>query len=150
MNTPITSFSGEFEFLSNFYPVDIIHEGLVYPSVEHAYQAMKTFVPSERNRIRLAKTPGKAKRLGAKVVLWDTWDMYKEEIMMHFCYDKFDRAKNPDLVKRLLQTESRTIIEGNTWGDTYWGVCKGEGLNKLGEILMDIRHYHQFNYGGVV
>lgn len=146
MIEPITSFSGEYDFLSNFYPVDIPHEGLVYPSVEHAYQAMKTFDPDERKRIRLAKTPGKAKRLGAKVFLWERWDMYKEEIMMHFCHEKFNNIRNPDLVKRLLQTGSRKLIEKNNWGDKYWGVCDGEGLNKLGEILMDIRHYYQFLY----
>jgi predicted NAD-dependent protein-ADP-ribosyltransferase YbiA (DUF1768 family) len=30
-------------------------------------------------------------------------------------------------------------VEGNSWGDTYWGVCKGKGQNKLGHILMQVR-----------
>jgi len=31
------------------------------------------------------------------------------------------------------------LIEGNTWGDTYWGVCRGRGSNNLGKLLMKIR-----------
>ena len=32
------------------------------------------------------------------------------------------------------------IVEENVWNDTYWGVCRGRGLNKLGEILMVVRN----------
>ena len=31
------------------------------------------------------------------------------------------------------------LEEGNTWHDTYWGVCNGKGKNKLGKILMQVR-----------
>ena len=31
------------------------------------------------------------------------------------------------------------IVEGNTWGDVFWGVCNGIGENHLGNILMDVR-----------
>jgi predicted NAD-dependent protein-ADP-ribosyltransferase YbiA (DUF1768 family) len=33
------------------------------------------------------------------------------------------------------------LIEGNWWGDTYWGVCNGVGENHLGKLLMKIRDY---------
>lgn len=29
--------------------------------------------------------------------------------------------------------------EGNTWGDTFWGICGGQGSNMLGQLLMDVR-----------
>ena len=48
-------------------------------------------------------------------------------------------STNESLKKRLLETGDEELIEGNTWNDTYWGVCKGVGLNKLGEILMRVR-----------
>ena len=50
---------------------------------------------------------------------------------------KFD----PDspLTKRLLTTYGAPLIEGNRWGDKYWGVCNGAGLNRLGELLMQVR-----------
>ena len=28
---------------------------------------------------------------------------------------------------KLVATAGRELVEGNTWGDTYWGVCDGEG-----------------------
>ena len=31
------------------------------------------------------------------------------------------------------------LIEGNTWGDTFWGQVDGKGENKLGKLLMKIR-----------
>ena len=46
----ITSFSGDFAFLSNFYPHTITIDGEAYPTTEHAFQALKTDVPEERRR----------------------------------------------------------------------------------------------------
>ena len=41
----------------------------------------------------------------------------------------------------LLATGDTYIIEGNTWGDTFWGVdmYSGEGENILGKMIMEIR-----------
>ena len=39
----------------------------------------------------------------------------------------------------LIKTGDQELIEGNYWNDTYWGVCKGVGQNKLGKILMRVR-----------
>jgi predicted NAD-dependent protein-ADP-ribosyltransferase YbiA (DUF1768 family) len=46
---------------------------------------------------------------------------------------------NPELAKRLTATGHRKIIEGNYWGDTFWGVCKGIGENHMGKIIMQTR-----------
>jgi predicted NAD-dependent protein-ADP-ribosyltransferase YbiA (DUF1768 family) len=48
-------------------------------------------------------------------------------------------TQNPTLTKLLVDTNDKVIIEGNTWGDTYWGMCKGKGENHLGKILMKVR-----------
>ena len=48
-------------------------------------------------------------------------------------------ASNPVLKNLLLDTNNEELIEGNTWNDTYWGVCNGEGQNHLGKILMKVR-----------
>jgi hypothetical protein len=39
----------------------------------------------------------------------------------------------------LISTGDTQLIEENTWGDTFWGVCNGIGKNMLGIILMDVR-----------
>ena len=49
--------------------------------------------------------------------------------------------QNYRLERRLLDTGDAILIEGNWWNDKFWGVCKGEGCNMLGQILMEVRDY---------
>ncbi len=48
MQEKITSFSGKYRWLSNFFPVSICYDGITYPSVEHAFQAAKSLDPQSR------------------------------------------------------------------------------------------------------
>lgn len=132
----IDIFEGEYRFLSNFYPVDVKYEGKKFPSVEHAYQAAKTKVPEEISKIRTCGTPFMAKKLGKKVTLRKDWESIKVQVMTDLVRQKFQIQFFKDL---LLATNELKIEEGNTWGDTFWGVCGGKGKNFLGKILMDIR-----------
>lgn len=133
----ITKFRGDYAFLSNFYvPAQVTLDGHMYVSVEHAYQAAKTVDEHERRRIREALTPGVAKRMGKKVIMRPDWEEIKETVMLDLCRQKF--ANNP-LRTLLLKTKGQDLVEGNEWGDVFWGVCNGVGENKLGKILMQIR-----------
>lgn len=132
----ISSFHGEHFFLSNFYPFELVWDGATYPTVEHAYQASKTEDPALRRDIAHAGTPGGAKRMGRSVPLRPDWEDVKLDIMRQLIRLKF---KDLDLRAALLTTGSSYLIEGNTWGDTYWGKCRGAGTNWLGEILMLVR-----------
>jgi len=135
----IERFTGEFTFLSNFHPCEIALGGLAYPSVEHAFQAAKTNDPAERDRIRRAPTPGQAKRLGRRATLRPGWERERLQVMRVLVLQKFTR--HPELREQLLATRGRELIEGNDWGDRYWGVCGGAGQNQLGHILMEVRAY---------
>jgi len=138
----INDFSGRYSFLSNFYPSPVVYDGMEYPTVEHAYQAAKTLNPAEREQIRNLKKkdgfpwPGEAKRVGRRVTLRKDWELVKLDIMRLLLVQKFSRS---DLKRALVETGTRHLVEGNWWGDTYWGVCKGEGNNYLGRLLMTIR-----------
>lgn len=46
---------------------------------------------------------------------------------------------SPELRQRLLDTGAEELIEGNYWGDRFWGVCAGSSANHLGKLLMKIR-----------
>lgn len=134
----ITSFDGEYEFLSNFYNVPISYGGLVYGNAEAAYQAQKTLSDEER----LAFTEyqaGKAKRMGRKINVRPDWEEVKVSVMREIVSAKF--LQNPQLAEWLLATGDSNLIEGNTWHDTFWGVDleTGEGQNNLGKILMEVR-----------
>jgi ribA/ribD-fused uncharacterized protein len=132
----ITKFRDENFFLSNFYPVQIKMDNITFPSLEHAYQASKTLDKDERLMILFASTPGKAKRLGKEITIRPDWNKIKINVMKNLLEQKFSK---PELKKMLMETRGEEIIEGNEWGDTFWGVCNGKGSNILGKLLMDIR-----------
>lgn len=136
MANSINFFEGDYYFLSNFYPCTIEYMGELWPSTEHAFQAAKTLDPTDQLTIRMAGTPGLAKRLGRKVPLRADWEEIKDAVMIEVCTKKFSQ---PEFAVRLLATDPAVLIEGNTWGDRYWGVAGGRGQNKLGLILMSIR-----------
>jgi ribA/ribD-fused uncharacterized protein len=136
MTQLINNFRGEYFFLSNFYPVAIWNAGIRYPSAEHAYQAAKTVVRTERITIAACETPAQAKRMGRKVTLRPDWDSVKLAVMKRIVARKFSI---PSLAKRLVATFPAELWEGNGWGDRYWGVCAGVGANHLGKILMEVR-----------
>ena len=133
----IDLFTGKYRFLSNFFPRRVRYKGLSYRTAEHAYQCAKTEDVLDRQEIRRAETPGQAKRLGKKIVLREYWDDVKIEVMREIVTSKF--TEDDDLREDLLATGDQELVEGNTWGDTFWGVYKGEGENHLGHILMEVR-----------
>jgi predicted NAD-dependent protein-ADP-ribosyltransferase YbiA (DUF1768 family) len=155
-------------FLSNFHEVAISYVGEKYISVEHAYQAMK-FSDDALSRVTNDHIDSINKRLaprGAFVAKEDLpnlfvdqtfsagsskvaanqlrilgyvrkdWDDVKSEIMCQLLVQKFSNA---DLYDQLKNTGSRYLVEGNDWGDTYWGYCEDRGRNALGRMLMEIR-----------
>lgn len=148
----IESFSHEFRWLSNFYPLndnylvtlvdDIIPHR--YATVEHAYQAAKFTQPDIREMFaRPTLTPGQAKRLGRKHKIRDDWEEIKIGAMTDLVRQKF---LDPALKELLLMTGNTLIIEGNKWHDNFWGdcscdACEGKlGANHLGTIIMEIRN----------
>lgn len=124
--------------MSNFWPVEIVGPGqLVYPSVEHAYVAAKSENSKDWFVIRDLSTSGKAKRYGKSIKLRGDWDSIKLILMTNYVNQKF---RNDPLLAMLKETAPHELVEGNTWGDTYWGQCPiGNGANHLGKILMRIR-----------
>jgi ribA/ribD-fused uncharacterized protein len=114
-------------------------DGVVYATVEHAYQAAKTTDPLKRYGFQsYYMNPAQAKRLGQSVPLRDDWDQVRLQIMADLVWLKF---QEPDLRRRLIDTDGHDLIEGNTWNDTFWGVCNGVGTNHLGQILMNVRDH---------
>lgn len=132
----IDSFFGKYRFLSNFEPCTVVYDGMTYTCSEAAYQAAKTTDVS----LRIAFTTmngSKSKFTGQKLTLRPDWNDIKVDVMYQIVKDKFFR--NPELRVKLLNTGDLELIEGNYWGDTFWGVCNGKGENHLGKILMRVR-----------
>ena len=146
----INSFRGENYFLSNFYPLQypIVYGWMIANTSEHLFCALKTLNPEHRAWILSAETPGKAKRRGKVVQLREGWSSGLDKTAMHLALIlKF--SANNDLLVKLIRTENKQLIEGNTWHDNYWGNCtcvkctNKPGLNNLGILLTQVRSLFQ-------
>ncbi len=146
--TAIHRFRGEHAFLSNFHPSPIPVGNFVAPTVEHAFQAMKTFSGEAVRWVLEAGTPVAAKRRGRKVPLRPDWLDVRVSVMEQALRRKF--APGSELAALLLATGDAELVEGNDWRDRFWGVCKGEGQNHLGRLLMKIRGELQQGQGRTV
>lgn len=133
----IDSFEGDYAFLSNFAPSPIWGpRDLPCATVEHAFQAAKAMSYMEALQVVKMPTPGKAKRAGRQVTLRPDWNESRINWMRLFVHRKFEIPLLRDL---LVSTEDHELVEGNNWNDTFWGVCRGKGENRLGQILMEVR-----------
>ena len=132
----INEFKGKNYFLSNFFNAPVMYEDLLYQNNEAAFQSAKV-KDLDRRKQFCNLNPSTAKKKGRNVLLRNDWEDVKDEVMYQCVKDKFTR--NQDLKQKLIDTGNEELIEGNTWNDTYWGVCRGRGNNMLGKILMRVR-----------
>lgn len=144
--TDITSFTGDYFWLSNFeldeFPFPPLGDGVIAKSGEHAYQAMKVRAAEQQEWVLKAKTAGEAKKRGRQVSQRSTWDVgfrvYAMRLVIEYKFD-LDSVQGG----KLLDTGHARLVEGNTWHDNYWGDCtctgcwaNPSGTNMLGELLM--------------
>ena len=110
-----------------------------FGTVEHYYQSSKTTDKEWFKKIAWAETAGKAKKLGKVCPMRDNWEQLKDSFMMQGLKYKFSQNKN--LKDKLMDTGVALLVEGNRWGDSYWGfdLNHGYGQNRLGQMLMVIR-----------
>ena len=165
---PIIRFRGEHFFLSNFYsdtpmPLSIEDENgktynLTFSNTESMFQGFKVFKDVfgkhtheeiEKFKAFSALSAKDARQAGRRVSPFDGsyWDSVKDRVMEKCLAIKFS---NPDLRAKLLATGDRALVEGNSYGDTYWGmnlvadansnaIGVDNGNNKLGSLLMNER-----------
>jgi ribA/ribD-fused uncharacterized protein len=145
-------FRGRFYFLSNFYPLPqgITVKDLTYKSAEAAFQGEKCRFAGRYDLAKRISELGPhdavhAKRIGGRSNLCMTqdqcrlWNATSTEVMRECLEQKF---KDPELMRRLRSVQG-PIVEDTSdrrFPDRIWGVDdKGEGENRLGRLLMEIR-----------
>ena len=81
----------------------------------------------------------KAAIRSAQITPYPGWEEDRLNIMQSILSAKFEQ--NPDLMRKLIDTDKLILINGNNKQETYWGVdlYSWEGENNLGKILMTIR-----------
>ncbi len=139
----IRYFTAQYKFLSNFYPISIRFGKHVYPSAEHLFQFLKTKPGCGwEDAFSLARSPGKAKIMGQSLELPVDWEQTKVALMRVVLRLKFE---DRHLARRLKDTGTAKLIEGNTWHDNFWGDCTCKqckdivSRNMLGVLLIDLR-----------
>lgn len=136
MITHVRGFKGPYAFLSNFF---IEPDGTF---VEYEYQRAKCALWGDRAEFDKLQATGKltpkmCKALGKHVGLRADWEDVKIGIMEFYVAKKFRDHEDIRILLKL--TGTAHLEETNHWGDQFWGVCNGQGLNILGDILMQVR-----------
>src|SRR4028118_20621 len=124
----------EFGQFSNFSKHPFEADGVIWPTSEHYFQALKFEDKDYQERIRTTPSAMIAARLGRsrKVPIRSDWEETKDEVMLRAVRAKFQA--HAELKELLLSTGEEEIIEKTT-KDYYWGCgTDGTGKNMLGII----------------
>ncbi|HAY22248.1 MAG TPA: DUF1768 domain-containing protein [Desulfobacterales bacterium] len=132
--------TGQYGFLSNLYPAEIVFEGRKFRSSEDAYQYGKPKSPEVAEWLVLAPKPHLCAAAAHALFVFDIrpeWNSIKIERMRAVLLAKF--TQHESLRLKLLETGDAQLIEASNT-DAFWGIGKkGNGKNMLGVLLMDIR-----------
>jgi ribA/ribD-fused uncharacterized protein len=133
----IDKFREKYYFLSNLYPATQIVDGYKFKDNETYYQSQKATNQEDFLKILSANNPKQAKYFSRLIKTRKDWKEISIEVIRKGLNAKF--TQNKELAKKLIETYPTKLIEGNTWNDTFWGVCNGKGENWLGKLLTELR-----------
>jgi ribA/ribD-fused uncharacterized protein len=144
--TQVFFYEQDFYVLSNFSSFQVMHEGVMHHTSEHAYHyakfpevdSQKSEVMKLKSNIMYAKSAHEAFKLGQnKELRRKDWDDVKEGIMMEILWAKAHQHEY--VMQKLLDTGSRELIE-DSWRDDFWGWgADQKGRNMLGKMWMTVR-----------
>ena len=132
-------YEGKWYFLSNFSSFAIWWMGILWMTVEHAYQAAKFTDPAIVEEIRTAMSAHDAKKIARKYQdkVRADWNDIKLEIMEKLLRLKIEQ--HPYVREKLLETGDAELVEDSP-KDSFWGRGPDwRGLNHLGRLWMKLR-----------
>ena len=138
MEDILTFTTPEHRWLSNMTYVNIEYDGIIYPSTENFYQAMKYSEGSKRAYVSTLR-PFLSKHYSKENQM--TSEVFEEKKLQIMEYAQQQKYSKEPFRSKLLQTGDAHLEEGNWWGDKFWGVDikTRQGENNLGKIIMKIR-----------
>ena len=131
----------EFYCFDNFSAFKVKYDGILFSTVEHAYQAykFKETAPEIFNEIVESYSPDEAKKIADrnKDKIVSNWDEIKVDLMENLLRTKL--SQNPYVKEKLLQSKSYILCEDSN-KDSFWGIGpKRDGQNQLGKLWMKLR-----------
>lgn len=148
MEDILTFKTPETRWLSNMTYVDIEHQGIVYPSTENFYHAIKydkddfcrevDYLITVRKYLAIIK-PNEAKKYSRKHQM--TNPKFEDNKLKIMLYAQRKKYFQEPFKSKLLDTGDCHIEEGNYHNDLYWGtdIKTRKGENNLGKIIMQVR-----------
>lgn len=138
MEDILTFTTPEHRWLSNMTYVNIEYGGIIYPSTENFYQAMKYKEKEVRTLVATLK-PNESKAYSRANKM--TSLVFEEKKLQIMEYAQKRKYSQEPFKSKLLATGEVLLEEGNWWGDKFWGVDikTRQGENHLGKIIMKIR-----------
>lgn len=128
---------------SNLYRREIVFEGEIFATSEHAYQAGKARKATVRKWLMEAPSPALLAMAAHGLYYWDIapgWSKTKFDRMRVVLRAKF--TQHEDLAALLLSTGEARLVESATVDNEVnrlWGEVNGSGRNMLGTMLMELR-----------
>lgn len=142
--------------MNNIYPLEkfciyfspytahtIIKDGVIYPTVEHAYQCLKYTDFKITEEIRKASSPLKAWEASSKHKHLQSPDLKEGKLKTMKMLMRLKTKQHEDVRMALLDSKDLKIVKHIITyppGDGFWddGV-DGKGLNHIGVMWMEIR-----------
>ncbi len=136
--TPIDFVESAWQYLSPFSAHEVVIDGIVYKTAEHAYQVLRS-IPEVRQRIMDTKSPKDAWREGQISKERNELDpSHDKDVLM----EKIFRAKleqHQDIKDILLESGDAELLKVYPT-DYYWGTgADGSGENRMGKLWMKLR-----------
>jgi len=141
-----------FGSLSNLYRREVVFEGEVFATSEHAYQAGKARKAAVRKWLMDAPSPALLAMAAHGLYYWDVapgWSTSKFDRMRAVLRAKF--TQHEDLRALLLSTGEARLVETASVDNEVnrlWGEVGGVGRNMLGVMLMELRAEFRKEHAG--
>jgi ribA/ribD-fused uncharacterized protein len=144
-------YSDEGYCLDNFSAFAVRIEMKLYPTAEHAYQALKYFNPRGEPvrtdlgevipiKISEARSAHEAKKLGGKFEQYRRKDWSEDVKLANMEFVLREKYAQHEYVRRVLERSVGKVIIENSHQDAFWGRgADWTGMNMLGKLWMKIR-----------
>lgn len=138
MSEPINFVETKWTYLSPFSAHEVMIDGVVYKTAEHAYQSLR-MKPEARVEIINSSSPLEA---------WRRAQTAKENNQIDESVDKLELMEKIFRAKLLQHSDVREILESTGTKellkvydtDYYWGTgADGTGENQMGKLWMNLR-----------
>lgn len=131
----------EFYCLDNFSSFAVVRNGIKYPTVEYAYQALKfaQTAPSVEKEIMECMSSHEAQKIAYanRDKQNPHWDDIKVDVMEELLRLKL--RQNPYVKTKLSETKDYLICEDSP-KDNFWGIGPNrDGQNQMGRLWMKLR-----------